>query len=229
MIVNGRGFVVVSNGTRFYGDFLIENNSSVSTSAAMLFYGRFEVQSGSKYESNADYTQFNADADQDIIMDGDVSFAGIYCSSTKADSTTKTFKGSINSTQYIRAMGTSRIVDDASTYHHTFVGATAEGRIALSSPMTIRGGTLRKSEAKDPVVYGTFSLGTGDITIQSGDVYVRSVSQALVQVGVQVARLVAVFARAGAFGFVVAELVEHSAAKARLMVGVGDVLDGYRL
>ncbi len=174
VIVNGRGFVVVSNGTRFYGDFLIENNSSVSTSAAMLFYGRFEVQSGSKYESNADYTQFNADADQDIIMDGDVSFAGIYCSSTKADSTTKTFKGSINSTQYIRAMGTSRIVDDASAYHHTFVGATAEGRIALSSPMTIRGGTLRKSEAKDPVVYGTFSLGTGDITIQSGDVYVRS-------------------------------------------------------
>ena len=57
----------------------------------------------------------------------------------------------------------------------------------------------------------------------------RAVSQTLVQVGVQVARLVAVLARAGPFGVVVAKLVEHSAAKARLMVGVGDVLDGYRL
>lgn len=172
VIVNGRGFVIVSNTTRVYGQFLVENNSTLSTSASLLFYGDFEVESGSKYESNAEYTQFNKEGDQAITMDGDVSFAGVYCYSTKVDSTTKTFKGSINSTAYIRALGTSRIVDDASTYHHTFSGASATGRINLSSPMTIKGGTLRKSETSS--VNGEFSLGKGDITIQTGDIIVKA-------------------------------------------------------
>lgn len=172
VIVNGLGFVVVSNTTHIYGDFIVHDKSTLSTSATLRFYGDFEVKAGGKYESNAEYTQFNAEKDQTIIMDGDVSFAGIYCSTSKVDSTTKTFKGSINSTAYVRALGTARIVDDASTYHHTFVGASAEGRISFSSPMTIKGGTLRKSENSS--VNGTFSLGKGDITIQTGDIVVKA-------------------------------------------------------
>ncbi|MBO4602980.1 MAG: T9SS type A sorting domain-containing protein [Salinivirgaceae bacterium] len=171
--ISGGGFVVVSNNTYFDGNFEVSENSSVSTSAALYFYKNFLVNAGSKYDSNADHTYFYGDCNQTITMNGDVAFTGVSCNSSS--STIKTFVGSIISTGYLRAFGNSRIEDASASYNHTFVGATVEGEIALKSPMTITGGTLRKSEVSKPApVYGSFSLGTGDITIRTGEVYVRA-------------------------------------------------------
>ena len=169
VIVNGTGFVVVSNDMNVYGDFLVKNHSTLSTSAILKFSKEFKIEAGGKFDSNASYTQFVGENDQDIIISGDVTFAGIYCSSTAV--TTKLIKGSINSTQYIRAMLNAKIADDANTYHHVFSGATAHGGIDLSSPMTIKGGTLRYSEEAENA---EFRLGGGDITIETGEVYVKA-------------------------------------------------------
>ena len=179
--VSGGGFLVIS--CKFYclGNFLVKTNSTVSSSASLRFYSNFTVESGSRYDSNTEYTCFFRGYDavgepegfdnsnQIITLDGDVTFAGVSCRSKSATVGTKTFIGSINSTAELRAHGKAKIVDDAATYQHTFSGARAEGGIELQSPMTITGGTLKYGD-----VAGEFSLGNGDITIQTGTVYVKS-------------------------------------------------------
>ena len=180
--VSGGGFLVIS--CRFYcvGNFLVTSNSTVSSSASLRFYGNFTVESGSRYDSNTEYTCFfrgyDADgeptglvgSDQTITLGGDVTFAGVSCRSKSATVGTKTFIGSINSTAELRAHGKAKIVDDAATYHHQFSGAKAEGGIELQSPMTIIGGTLRYSDSS----YGDITLGGGDITIRTGTIYVKA-------------------------------------------------------
>lgn len=173
MTVNGSGFVVVSNNLSVYGYFLVDNESTVSTSAALNFYSDFEVRENSKFESNTDYTNFVGEVDQLITLAGDVTFTNLSCKSTSA--TQKICKGNINATKFIRSLGKARLVDFASTYQHTFGGATATSTISLQSPMTITGAgspSLRRSDTT--ARNGVFSLGDGDITIKTGDVYVKA-------------------------------------------------------
>ena len=82
MTVNGSGFVVVSNNLSVYGYFLVDNESTVSTSAALNFYSDFEVRENSKFESNTDYTNFVGEVDQLITLAGDVTFTNLSCKST---------------------------------------------------------------------------------------------------------------------------------------------------
>ena len=185
--VNGGGFVVVANQTYFKGDFLITENSTVSSSVALLFYGNFTVDNGSTYDTNTSYTYFRRgyelvtvdDGNQLITINGEATFAGIECRCKADKAGVKTFRGSIVSTQYLNVYGSASLVDDATTYHHTFVGATVEGTIDLSSPMLITGGTLRKSSTA--AVNGEFTLGAGDITTQSGEIYVKAGDRLIVQ------------------------------------------------
>ena len=160
---------MVSNTINVYGNFEVSGGSTVSTSVRLNFYGNFDVDSESSYDSNNDYTFFLGETNQNININGNVTFAGIYCKSTAA--TKKIIHGSINSTAYVRSFGNATIEDDANTYHHTFVGATVACAVSFKSPMTIKGGTLRKTETTE---YGQFTLGTGDITIQTNDVSVKA-------------------------------------------------------
>ena len=161
----------------------ITGNSTVSSSAELHFCGDFQVDAGSTYDTNTNYTCFfrghelgAADGDQTITINGNAVFAGVTCRSKSGVIGTKTFHGNIYSTAELRAWGTAKIVDDATTYNHTFSGCIAEGGINLQSPMRLIGGTLRKYNAdpdKSGSVLGDYSLGSGKITV-AGSVYVRS-------------------------------------------------------
>ena len=174
--VNGGGFVVVANQTYFKGNFLITENSTVSSSAKLLFYGDFTVDSGSTYDTNTSYTYFRRgyelvtvdDGDQLISINGEATFAGIECRGKKDRVGEKKFKGSINSIAELQAYSTAKIVDEGSGLHHTFSGALVQGEIELSNPMTIKGGRLRNNGS------GEFTLGTGDITTAESSVYINN-------------------------------------------------------
>ena len=181
-VTNG-SFVVVSSKIFVRDKFHITGNSTVSSSAELHFCGDFQVDAGSTYDTNTNYTCFfrghelgAADGDQTITINGNAVFAGVTCRSKSGVIGTKTFHGNIYSTAELRAWGTAKIVDDATTYNHTFSGCIAEGGINLQSPMRLIGGTLRKYNAdpdKSGSVLGDYSLGSGKITV-AGSVYVRS-------------------------------------------------------
>ncbi|MBR5958820.1 MAG: T9SS type A sorting domain-containing protein [Salinivirgaceae bacterium] len=185
--INGGGFVVVSNTIDVGGNFEITNNSTLNSSAELHFYKGFTVEAGSTYDTNTSYTCFWGgytggsrpttvlDTSQTITINGEALFAGISCHSG-SDVGTKTFHGNIYSTAEIRAWSKAKIVDDASSYLHTFSGAIAEGGIELQSPMRIIGGTIRNHNVSPDMsdgVLSSYSLGTGKITI-AGTVSVRA-------------------------------------------------------
>lgn len=179
--VSGGGFLVLSCKMQICGNFVVKDHSTVSTSASLRFYKNFTVEAGSTFDSNTEYTCFwgsytsendkttAADRNQTIILDGDVTFAGISCRA-KGSEGIKTFHGNINSTAELRAWATAKMVDDGTGYHHTFVGAVAEGGIYLQSPMTIAGGTIRYNDSSN----GEFTLGSGDITLKGGSPTVKA-------------------------------------------------------
>ena len=164
--------VVVSNNLYVLNDFTMSNNSRLSTSAELFYYGNFTVNAGSSYESVGNYTCFwGADnrssyksygqyttKDQTITMAGNVSFAGISCRCSSLEEGTKTLVGSIVTTGELRAWGLARIVDDADSYSHEFGGVVAEGEIDLSSHMTITNGTIRRQDAVPRTKSNTFSI-----------------------------------------------------------------------
>lgn len=182
LTISGGGFVVISSQIDVANDFWITNNSTVSSSVELHFYGNFTVDMGSTYDTNTSYTCFWAGytgnsrptsasaGDQIITINGNATFAGISCRCSAAVGT-KTFHGSINSTAELRAWGKAQIVDDASTYIHTFSGAIAQGGINLQSPMRITGGTIRCNDATPDE--SDYTLGSGKITI-AGGVGIRS-------------------------------------------------------
>ncbi|MBO7432642.1 MAG: T9SS type A sorting domain-containing protein [Salinivirgaceae bacterium] len=180
--INGGGYVVVSNTIYVGNNFLITNNSTLTSSVELRFCGDFTIDEGSTYDVNSGYTCFfrgynmgAADGDQLITINGNAVFAGISCRSKAGVIGVKTFHGSIYSTAEIRAWGTAKIVDDASSYLHTFSGAIAEAGINLQSPMRLIGGTIRNHDASPDMSGGelsNYSIGTGKITI-AGAVSVR--------------------------------------------------------
>ena len=180
LTVSGGGFVVLSSTINIMGDFVVTNNSTVSSSIDQHYYGSFTVDAGSTYDATSGYACYwlgsnlikteRDSYDQTITLNGTVNYAGISCNSNTV--CTKTFYGSINSTAELRAWSKAQIADAGSGYSHTFVGAIVEGGINLQSPMTIKGGTLRKHD-KAANGYGHFSLGNGNITTNTGEIYVR--------------------------------------------------------
>ena len=182
--VSGGGFVVISCQVDVCGNFEVKNESSVNTSAELHFYRHFTVAAGSSYENSANYTCFwgarndkaktyptgPSHKDQTITIAGDVKFAGISCRAG-SETGTKTIIGSINSTAEIRAWGNAEIIDDASTYNHTFSGCVVNGIINLQSPMRIIGGTIRSNDVT--LDLAEYSLGSGNITI-AGSANIRT-------------------------------------------------------
>ncbi|MBR2195490.1 MAG: T9SS type A sorting domain-containing protein [Salinivirgaceae bacterium] len=175
--VSGGGFLVISNDVKIFGDFLITGNSTVSSSANLIFYANFTVDEGSKYDTNTGYTDFGGEGgskgllNQTIRVDGEATcnVLRFYCNEKSGE---KTYIGNINATSYVRVYKNTRLVDVAGDYHHTFVGAIVTGDMELQNPMTIRGGTLRYHDGAS--TNGEFSLGKGNITIQTNDTYVKA-------------------------------------------------------
>ena len=176
--VSGGGFLVVANDLKIYGDFEVKGNSTVSSSANLYFYKHFTIRSGSKYDVNTGATNFVGGGsyglrDQTITIEGEATYNVLSFNTGGTISGTKTYIGNINATSYVRVYPNTTLVDSEGDYQHTFVGAIVTGDMNLQNPMTIKGGTLRKHSDTGAGDYGTFSLGTGDITVPSGTVYVR--------------------------------------------------------
>ncbi|MBR6083713.1 MAG: T9SS type A sorting domain-containing protein [Salinivirgaceae bacterium] len=178
--VVGGGFLVVASNINVYGDFLVDGNSTVSSSAKLVFYRNFTIKSGSKYDTNTEHTGFwggykdNGTNNQTITVEGEATFNRLLINAKgSGDFGVKTFYGNINATSYIYIYPGAKLIDASVNYQHTFLGAAVRGEMDLKSPMTIKGGTLRKKET-DNDTYGSFSIGSGDITIPSGTVYVKA-------------------------------------------------------
>ena len=176
--VSGGGFLVIANSISVFGDFVVDGNSTVTSSAWLRFYRNFTIKSGSKYDTNTEYTGFwggfnYGSSNQTITVEGEATFNRLLIRAGSSGMGVKTFYGNINATSYIYIYPYAKLIDASANYQHTFLGAAVRGEMDLKSPMTIKGGTLRKKE-ETADTYGSFSIGSGDITIPSGTVYVKA-------------------------------------------------------
>jgi len=199
--VNGGGYVVLGSNLYITDKFTISNNTTVTTCYGVHFYGDFTVEAGSKYEATADWTYFSRgyaensiaasdDGDQTLTLDGDVQFYALSLHSKELKGNpitdfdikgTKTIKGNLTVVDQTRVWNSTRLVDDASTYEHSFASISVFGQMDITSHITLTGGTLRRYYDQKPEYFGEFSITdgaditvTGSVNIAPGDIMIAT-------------------------------------------------------